>query len=324
MISKVFSGHSFYHACRYVVNKPGAAVLECEGVRGHSFKLMSDDFMMQQQLRPMKEKACFHCCLSFYPGEKVTDELMVKIAKEYLEKMKIINTQFAVTKHTDRKHLHLHLIANLVNNNGKVISDSFLGLRGKKIAQHLTEQYKLVAGERKNLELTNYDALNESEANKYKVYKLIMQVLPHCKTLEDLETKLKVHGIEMQYKYKGQTLEKQGVSFKIGENTFKGSKVDRQFSLGNLEKTLAYNQRHQLQVKHTVSSQFSWGRTKQATQSHILPENKVEHLTAIDLTKGVEKVVEILIDRQETSNQTPYELQKENKRKRKKQSRKIR
>jgi len=35
---------------------------------------MSDDFIMQQQLRPQKEKACFHCCLSFYPGEKPSDD----------------------------------------------------------------------------------------------------------------------------------------------------------------------------------------------------------------------------------------------------------
>jgi hypothetical protein len=73
MLSKVFSGHSFYHACRYVVNKPGAEVLAYEGVRGHDYRLMSDDFIMQQQMRPEKEKACFHCSLSFYPGEVLKD-----------------------------------------------------------------------------------------------------------------------------------------------------------------------------------------------------------------------------------------------------------
>jgi hypothetical protein len=163
MVSKVFSGHSFYHACRYVVNKQGAEVLAYEGVRGHDFKVMSDDFILQQQLRPEKEKACFHCSLSFYPGEKVSDEQIVSIAKEYLEKMKIVNTQFAVTKHTDRKHLHLHVVANMVDNNGKVISDSFLGLRGKKTAQQLTEQYHLIPATSKHLELTNQEALRKSE-----------------------------------------------------------------------------------------------------------------------------------------------------------------
>src|SRR3954471_3053818 len=126
MVSKVFSGHSFYHACRYVVNKQEAQVLACEGVRGHDFKVMSDDFIMQQQLRPQKEKACFHCSLSFYPGEKLSDEQMVKIAKEYLVKMKIVDTEFAITK---RKHPHLHLVGNMVDNSGKAISDCYLRFR---------------------------------------------------------------------------------------------------------------------------------------------------------------------------------------------------
>src|SRR3954469_18509836 len=222
MLSKVFSGHSFYHACRYIVNKQGAEVLACEGVRGHNFKVMSDDFIMQQQLRPQKEKACFHCSLSFYPGEKLSDEQMVKIAKEYLVKMKIVDTQFAITKHTDRKHIHLHIVANMVDNNGKAISESYLGFRGKKISQKLTQQHKLVPALKKNLELTNYEALDQSEANKYKVYEAILQVLPQCKTLDELEKKLKPQGIEMKYKYKGQTEERQGVSFKIDEYVFKG------------------------------------------------------------------------------------------------------
>jgi len=206
MVSKVFSGHSFYHACRYVVNKPGAEVLEYEGVRGHDYRLMADDFIMQQQMRSEKEKGCFHCSLSFYPGEVLKDELMVKIAKEYLYKLGINNTQFAITKHTDRRHMHLHVVANMVNNNGKALSDSFLGLRGKKIAQQLTKEYSLVQALGKNLELTNHEALRTSEANKYKIYKAIMEALPHCKTMQDLEKKLQLQGIGTQYKYKRQTL----------------------------------------------------------------------------------------------------------------------
>ncbi|MCW3107416.1 MAG: hypothetical protein JWQ09_1922 [Segetibacter sp.] len=321
MVSKVFSGHSFYHACRYVVNKPGATVLECEGVRGHDFKVMSDDFIMQQQLRPQKEKACFHCSLSFYPGEKLSDELMVKIAKEYLGKMKITDTQFTITKHTDRKHIHMHVVANMVDNKGEAISDSFLGLRGKKTAQQLTQQYHLVPAIGKHLEQTNYEALHKSEANKYKVYSAIIQALPQCKTMEDLEKKLQLQGIEMQYKYKGQTLEKQGISFKIGENTFKGSKVDRQFSLGNLEKTLVNNQGQGLDTKRDVREDLGAKPIKHADENYDSSQSKVESLLPSGLTRGIEKLVETLIMRGDNYEQSSYELLKENKRKRKKQSR---
>ena len=42
--------------------------------------------------------------------------------------------------------------------------------------------------------------------------------------------------ITIQFKYKGQTSEIQGISFSKGEYTFKGSEVDRSFSYSKLDK----------------------------------------------------------------------------------------
>ncbi|HWJ29679.1 MAG TPA: relaxase/mobilization nuclease domain-containing protein, partial [Flavisolibacter sp.] len=114
MISKVVSAHSFYHTCRYISCKQGAEILIAEGVRAHDFKLMAEDFLCQQQMRPSKELACFHGILSFYPGEKPSDDQMKEIAMQYLHQLGIINTQYAVCKHTDRDHLHMHIVANMV------------------------------------------------------------------------------------------------------------------------------------------------------------------------------------------------------------------
>ncbi len=194
MISKVYGGHSFYHACRYIVTKQGAEVLYAEGIRSHDYKLMADDFRIQQEMRPQKEKACFHASLSFYPGEGLSHEQMVKLAKEYLEKLGIINTQFAITKHTDRKHPHLHIIANLVDNNGKAISDSYLGLKGKKVAQEITQAYKLIPAQKKNLQLTNTAALRKEDQTKYRIYEAVNEAMPYSKTLTELEAKLKLTG----------------------------------------------------------------------------------------------------------------------------------
>lgn len=242
MISKVFNGHNFYHACRYICSKQGAEVLEAEGVRGHNYKYMADDFATQAGLRPSKKQACFHAVLSFYPGEKPSDELMAEIGRKYLERIGITNTQFAIAKHTDRAHLHLHIVANMVDNNGQSIKDGWIGLNGKKIAQQLTREYGLVIAEKKSLAQTNLEALSQSEANRYQVYRAILECLPLCRSMDDLAERLKEKGIETIYKYKGQTDERQGVSFRYGEDCFKGSKVDRKFSLHNLEKIMAVQQ----------------------------------------------------------------------------------
>lgn len=256
MISKVFDGHSFYHACRYMCNKQGAEVLATEGVRGYNYKLMADDFIDQAAQRPTKKQACFHAVLSFHPHEKPDDARIVTIAKEYLEEIGIINTQFAITKHTDKAHLHVHLIANMVNNEARSIKDNHIGLRGKKAAQKLTLKHGLIVAEKKNLALTHLEALDQSEANRYKIYTAILETLPQCRNLEELETRIKAYGIEVLYKNKGETQERQGISFQLGKDVFKGSKVDRNFSLGNLEKSLAQNQQQELpQTSITIKHQ---------------------------------------------------------------------
>jgi hypothetical protein len=83
------------------------------------------------------------------------------------------------------------------------------------------------------------------------------------RSLLDLEKRLIAQVIHTQYKYKGQTQEPKGISFRIGEDRFKGSQIDRQFSLGNLQKTLAAQQKKQ-EVKPALSLEdrkmpFSFG-----------------------------------------------------------------
>jgi uncharacterized protein involved in high-affinity Fe2+ transport len=331
MISKHIPANSFYHTCRYICNKPGAVVLVTEGVRGHDYKLMAQDFETQQQLRPSKSQACFHAILSFYPGEKPSDELMQEIAEKYLKALQIENTQYAISKHTDKAHLHLHILANMVNNDGRAISDSWIGLRGKKIAQKLTEEYKLIPAIEKNLKKTNLEALNEMEGTKYKIYIAIVENLPKCQAMEELETSLLKLGIETKYKYKGQTQGKQGISFKKGDYCFKGSEVDRKFSIAGLEKTLEQQRKQQPEQQEkqeqksivasnssnenrlndtgSKSKDSSGGKGKQQTQNQE---------RAKDLGKAVSKTLDILLNPHHGNEPLPYQLSSKAEEKRKK------
>jgi len=261
MISKVIIGKTFYGACRYICkDEKRAIILQTEGVRNYDYKLMAADFEKQHSLRPTLSKAVFHGIISFYPGEKIQDQIMTEIAKEYLQQMKIINTQFMVVKHIDKNHLHLHILANLVDNNGEVIKDSWIGLRGKKIAQKLTRQYKLKQAFSKDISKINLEALNEKESNKYVIYQAILEALPNCNYVKDLEAMLLKKKIETLYKYKGQTTELQGISFKIGEYKYKGSDIDRKFSINHLQKFF-YNQR----VKGLL-------KKPESKYAHLLPQ----------------------------------------------------
>ncbi len=317
MISKPVPANSFYHTCRYIAQKQGAEVLLAEGVRTHDFKLMAADFEMQKQLRPAKTMACFHSILSFYPGEKPSDAMMREIANKYLQELGIVNTQYAVSKHTDKAHLHMHIVANMVNNDGKAITDSWIGLRGKKIAQKLTLEYNLTQALEKNLKLTNLESLSQLEANKYKIYIAIAENLPECRTLEELEKRLLKHGITMQFKYKGQTQERQGVSFKIGNLCFKGSQVDRKFSYTGLTKTLELQQK-QILFQQKQPDKITLVNLKNEKNNSIIHKDRFKKNTGENtislheqLTKNLIKTFDNLLKPDNQSDQMPYELTQE-------------
>ena len=270
MISKVIIGKTFSGACQYVCkDQRRAVVLDAEGVRSYDWKLMSEDFERQHALRPSLHKVVFHGILSFYPGEKIEDEKMIEIAREYLQKMNISDTQFSITKHIDKNHSHLHIIANLVNNKGETIKDNWIGLRGKKIAQELTTKYGLKEAISKDLSVTHLEQLNEKEANRYIIYQAILEMLPQSRNLDNLKEKLAVKNIETLYKYKGQTKELQGISFKIGDFKYKGSEIDRKFSVKNLEKAIG-QQKLNTSIKVSAASLNSNPNTKE----NLISENK--------------------------------------------------
>lgn len=327
MISKALRATSFYHTARYVSQKKGAELLLAEGVRSHNYKSMAEDFLSQQQLRPGKTKAVFHAILSFHPDEKPSDEMMTEIAREYLTRLGVVNTQFSVTKHTDRAHPHLHIIANLVDNNGKAISDSWIGLRGKKIAQQLTQEYQLIPALEKNLKQTHLEALNQVEATKYQIYEAISQALPQSGTLEELEARLLKQGIQVQYKFKGQTTEKQGISFKKGELRFKGSEIDRKFSLAGLQKTLSQNQNQRQHQNVAQTGSFPLSRREKKVllkplATHSGPNSDSSSQLGTWLGAAIKEVLQPLPAGEGGGGGVPYELTQEAEERRRKRKQK--
>jgi hypothetical protein len=256
MISKVISGQSFKRLCEYLCkDQDRSLVIDSEGVRDYHYALMANDFERQRCLNKHLKSPVLHMILSYYPGEQISDVLLVKIAREYLDRLGIQNTQLAIIKHTDRSHLHTHIIVNRIDNNGCTIKDGWMGYKAKKIAQALTAEYGLRQAAKKTPALTQLERRNEYEINRFLLYQKIHELLPTCWDLADLKSRLEKHEIQMHYKYKGQSNEIQGVSFQIGTFKYKGSEIDRQFSFLNLTKTMKQNladhqrDRHHLRLK---------------------------------------------------------------------------
>ena len=235
MIGKIIAGSSFGATVGYVM-KEQSRILGFEGIEPPGVSDMVRDFKDQTLLNPRIKNAVGHISLSFSPkdADKLTDPVMVQIAREYMERMGIRDTQFLIVRHTDQAHPHCHIVYNRVGNNGQTISDKNIKIRNGKVCKELTAKYGLYYP--KGKEQVRRERLREPDKTKYAIYDAIRGCLPGCKSWDDLEKRLQEQGITTAFKFCGNTDLRQGVLFSKNGYTFSGSKIDRAFSCSKLDR----------------------------------------------------------------------------------------
>ena len=196
MIGKIIAGSSFAGTVGYVM-KELSRILDAEGVNPPEVKNIIEDFKDQTRLNPRLKNTVGHISFSFSPKEAphMTDALMTQIAKEYMQKMGITDTQYLLVRHLDQPHPHCHLVYNRVGNKGQTISDKNIKIRNTKVCRELTEKYGLHLAPGKDS--VRRERLREPDKTKYEIYDAIKGCLPKCKSWNDLEGRLKEQGLSL-------------------------------------------------------------------------------------------------------------------------------
>ena len=90
------------------------------------------------------KKTVFHCSLNPHPDEKLSDERLTQIAKEYMETLGYGNQPYIVFKHNDIAREHIHIVSLRVDSRGQKINDKFEKRRSKKITDALERKFSLI------------------------------------------------------------------------------------------------------------------------------------------------------------------------------------
>ena len=90
------------------------------------------------------KKMVFHCSLNPHPDEKLSDETLMQLAKEYMEALGYGKQPYIVFKHSDIAREHIHIVSLRVNGEGKKINDKFEKRRSKKITDTLERKFGLI------------------------------------------------------------------------------------------------------------------------------------------------------------------------------------
>ena len=90
------------------------------------------------------KKMVFHCSLNPHPDEKLSDETLMQIAREYMEALGYGNQPYIVFKHNDIAREHIHIVSLRVDSRGQKINDKFEKRRSKKITDALEKRFGLI------------------------------------------------------------------------------------------------------------------------------------------------------------------------------------
>ncbi len=242
MMAKITKGSDFKGVVDYILDKDkGTQIVASDGLFMENKDTIAMSFDIQCQMNSKVSKPVGHIALSFSKEDEphLTSRVMADIALEYMERMGIRDTQFFIARHFDKEHPHVHIAFNRIDNNGNTISDRNERLRNTRICKELTTKYGLhMANGKDNVKRNR---LKEPDRTRYELYDIFKTEVGRCGNWNVLVSNLKRQGVEVHFRYKGQTEEVQGVVFAKNGYRFNGSKVDRRFSYSKIDAALQRN-----------------------------------------------------------------------------------
>lgn len=249
MFGKITKGSGFRGCVEYVTRKKKDAP---DGTPCDEWRLIDSgsiggeedreeiirSFEDNRSLNPRVKNPVGHISLNFdaEDADRLDDALMVEIAGKYMERMGIVDTPYIIVRHFDKVHPHCHIVFSRIDNHAGTISDKNDYERNRDICKNLTREYNLKISEGK--EKTNVNRLRGAEKVKYRLFHIINGAWnnPGVNSWERFEKWLRAGGVSVEYKYRKGTSIREGVSFIYEGGKFSGSKVDRNFSFGNLDR----------------------------------------------------------------------------------------
>jgi len=267
-------------------------------------------------------KPNIHISLNFHKDDILNTEKMIEIGKDYMDQMGFENQPFAIYRHFDREHPHIHIVSSMISAEGKKINDSHIYLRSQTLTRKLEEKYGITKAVEKNGILPNIDihkAINEHlEQGKHSMTGILKRVLmdtmhskPTCE--KELEKMLENYQIKRILSYdknsniKGNYFDLYPIEYLTDKKGYKksigieGGSLDCNFSYEAIQLQLELNKKH----KNALQNQ-----TMGKVYSVINPILAKQKGGINDITSGVElstfklelkkKGIELIIKRTQT------------------------
>ncbi|WP_157135551.1 relaxase/mobilization nuclease domain-containing protein, partial [Kamptonema sp. PCC 6506] len=247
MIGKQIKGTGFRGCLNYVLGKKDADLIGGT-MCGQTPEELAAEFAIARPLRPNLKVAVFHATLSVASTQKLEDSVKneqrwLAIAADYMKAMEFDNNQYAVVKHNDTDHDHIHIVASRICLDGSVVDDSWDYYKSQEVIRQLEQDYNLetIAPSwelDKRAPTTGEHRYLQSKGNKsvrVQLQDLIDEVTQDKPTMPELVEQLQQQSVEVQVRLTRTGLSK-GISYKLDGVAFSGTHLGKAYTFSGLQK----------------------------------------------------------------------------------------
>lgn len=194
MVAKFSHGSSLYGALSYnqeKVNEGLGKVLATNLViepNDGAFNVAScmEDFERFMPSHIRTSKPVIHISLNPHPDDKLTDEQLAEIGREYMERFGYGGQPYMIFKHEDIGREHIHIVSTRVRTDGSIISDSKNYERSRKITDLLEQKYGLHSKEKSQGEAWQLAPIDVSRGNLKKQVANVIKPLSEMYSFQTL------------------------------------------------------------------------------------------------------------------------------------------
>jgi hypothetical protein len=156
MVAKITTPKSIEAALNYNEKKVQKGIAACL----HAANYLNDakDMSFYQKLSGFERLNCLneravtktlHVSLNFDPSEKLTENKLLQIASDYMNKIGFGEQPYLIYKHEDAGHPHIHIVSTTIKSDGSRINTHNIGRnQSEKARKEIEKQYNLVKAER--------------------------------------------------------------------------------------------------------------------------------------------------------------------------------
>lgn len=259
----------------------------------------------------LNEKATtnsLHISLNFDTSEKLSNEKMVEIANNYMDKIGFGSQPYLIYRHHDAGHPHLHIVSTNIEKDGKRISMHRLGAnQSEKARKEIEIEFKLVKAEGRGDAETKLIPVNAQKVSygksetKRAIANVLMVVLNQYKycSLPELNAVLKLYNVAADRgSEESRMFQKKGLAYRVLDK--EGNKVGTPIkasafymkpTLSFLEKKFIANETLKEPHKKQLQTSIGWILNKQpGSLKTFIKALEKENISAV-LRQGKEQVI---------------------------------